>query len=132
MSGITDLATLLRSMTPALNAGEYCFATLPPDHPLPLTACIATLLEREGRSVVLSTEDAAQWQLAAQFPCAWITLTVHSALHAVGLTAAVSHALAEAGIACNVVAGNCHDHLFVPYAAAERAMHILNRLAETA
>lgn len=132
MSGITDLAILLRSMTPALNAGEYRFATLPPDHPLPLAACMATVHEREGRSVVVSAETADTWQLDAQFPCAWITLTVHSALHAVGLTAAVSRALAEAGIACNVVAGNCHDHLFVPYAEAERAMHILTRLAETA
>lgn len=132
MSGITDLATLLRSMTPALNPGEYRFATLPPDHPLPLAACIATMLEGEGRSVVLRADMAAQWQLDAHFPCAWITLTVHSALHAVGLTAAVSAALAEAGIACNMVAGNNHDHLFVPHAAADQAMHILTRLAETA
>ena len=32
-----------------MNAGEYCFATLPPDHPLPLTACIATLDTAEQR-----------------------------------------------------------------------------------
>ena len=43
---------------------------------------------------------------------------MHSDLEAVGLTAAFARALADAGIACNVVAGVRPDHLFVP---AERA-----------
>jgi hypothetical protein len=43
----------------------------------------------------------------------------------VGLTAAFAHALGQAGISCNVVAGAYHDHIFVPYEQAERAMEAL-------
>lgn len=59
---------------------------------------------------------------------AWITLTVHSDLAAVGLTAAFSRVLAEAGISCNVVAGVRHDHIFVPVERAADAMAALRRL----
>jgi len=47
----------------------------------------------------------------------------------VGLTAAVAGALAEAGIACNVVAGFHHDHLFVPWERREDALAILSDLS---
>jgi uncharacterized protein len=60
---------------------------------------------------------------------AWITLTVHSALEAVGLTAAFSKALADVNISCNVVAGYYHDHIFVPQQDAEKAMAVLESLA---
>jgi hypothetical protein len=62
------------------------------------------------------------------FRAAWITLTVHSDLEAVGLTAAVSVALGAAGISCNVVAGTYHDHLFVPAQKAADAMAALRKL----
>lgn len=54
---------------------------------------------------------------------------MHSALDAVGLTAAVAHELAGAGVSCNVVAGFHHDHLFVPYEVADRAMALLEGLS---
>lgn len=60
---------------------------------------------------------------------AWITLRVHSALDAVGLTAAVSLALTDAGLSCNVVAGFHHDHVFVPYDRAAQAVDVLKALA---
>ena len=44
-----------------------------------------------------------------------ITLTVHSSLKSVGLTAAVTSKLAEYEISANVVAAYYHDHIFVPY-----------------
>ena len=45
-----------------------------------------------------------------------------------GLTAAVSQALAEAGISCNMFAGVHHDHLFVPVDEAARALAVLREL----
>jgi hypothetical protein len=66
------------------------------------------------------------------YVAAWITLNVHSALEAVGLTAAFATALGQAGISCNVIAGYYHDHLFVGQADAERAMHVLRDLAANA
>ncbi|MEY2817195.1 MAG: hypothetical protein RL275_658, partial [Chloroflexota bacterium] len=51
-------------------------------------------------------------------------------LEAVGLTAAVSKALTEANISCNVVAAYYHDHLFVPVKDADRAMDVLLSLSK--
>lgn len=58
-----------------------------------------------------------------------VTLTVHSSLEAVGLTADFSHALTKAGISANVVAANYHDHILVPAADAERAVEALRQLS---
>jgi hypothetical protein len=58
-----------------------------------------------------------------------ITLKVHSSLEAVGLTAAFSRALTEAGISANVVAAYYHDHIFVPATDAERAIEALRQLS---
>ena len=63
-----------------------------------------------------------------RFVAAWLSLRVHSALDAVGLTAAVSRALADAGIACNVLAGFHHDHLLVPAARRADAIAALHAL----
>jgi uncharacterized protein len=46
--------------------------------------------------------------------------------------AAMSGALGGAGIACNIVAGFHHDHLFVPWERRDEALVILKRLAGTA
>jgi len=67
--------------------------------------------------------------LAYEFVAAWITLQVHSALEAVALTAAISHALTEAGVSANVVAGYTHDHVFVPLERADDAMRALGTLS---
>lgn len=125
---ISNLAELLRSMTPKLNAGVYYFATLNNDDVLPLSKIIATIREEEGLSVIVNEETVAEYALQAQFKCAWISLTVHSDLEAVGLTAAFATALGNVGISCNVVAGNYHDHIFVPYEKAELAMQTLRSL----
>ncbi len=60
------------------------------------------------------------------FRAARITLTIHSDLEAVGLTAAVAEALTKASISCSVVAAAFHDHIFVQI---ERAADALTRLA---
>ena len=53
-------------------------------------------------------------------------------MEAVGLTAAVAAALAEAGISANVVAAYYHDHIFVSKVSAERALAVLEALSTSA
>ena len=123
MPGERDLERLLATMAPELRDGEYVFVTLdgpPPGEP------VASIREPEGMSYVLERSIADARGLPYDFVAAWIMLTVHSALEAVGLTAAVATRLAQQGISCNVVAGAHHDHLFVP---AERAHDALAALA---
>jgi hypothetical protein len=119
---------LLRGLDPQLRPGRFVFASLSsiPNGLEP----VATVLEPEGMSLVLSADRAENMGLRCEFVAAMITLRVHSALDAVGLTAAVSSALADAGIACNVVAGYHHDHLFVPHERGEEAIAILTALAQ--
>ena len=129
MAGETSLATLLRSMSPQLNAGEYVFCTLR-DGQLPSgLEIVGSFREQEGLTVILQRSHAEQAGFSFDYVAAWITLNVHSALDAVGLTAAFATALGQAGISCNVIAGFHHDHLFVAEADAERALARLQRLA---
>jgi hypothetical protein len=132
MAGETSLATLLRSMSPHLNEGEYVFCTLR-DGQLPAgLAIVGSFREQEGLTVILERSLAEQAGFSFDYVAAWITLNVHSALEAVGLTAAFATALGKAGISCNVIAGYYHDHLFVGQADAQRAMHVLRDLAANA
>jgi hypothetical protein len=132
MAGETSLVTLLRSMSPQLNAGEYVFCTLH-DSQLPAgLELIGSFREQEGLTVILERRHAEKAGLHFDYVAAWITLNVHSALQAVGLTAAFATALGQAGISCNVIAGYYHDHLFVGQADAERAMAVLRDLAANA
>ncbi|MFP3495907.1 ACT domain-containing protein [Pseudomonas sp. SIMBA_059] len=132
MAGETALATLLRSMSPQLHEGDYVFCTLP-DRRIP-EGCevIGSFREQEGLTLILERQQAQQAGLAFEYVAAWITLNVHSALEAVGLTAAFAGALGKAGISCNVIAGYYHDHLFVGRADAERALRVLRQLAADA
>jgi hypothetical protein len=91
----------------------------------------AAVREAEGLTVVLPRAEADSLGLSYDFVGAWITLEVHSALEAVGLTAAVSRALTEARISCNVLAGFHHDHLLVPVAEAARALEVLANFARS-
>ncbi|WP_129631745.1 ACT domain-containing protein [Candidatus Oscillochloris fontis] len=124
-TGETDLSRLIREMQPHLNPGAYVFCCVAPDSPSIPATVIGTFREDAGLTLILPRESAEQHGLPYTFVSAWITLTIHSALDAVGLTAAVAHALSQAGISCNVVAGYYHDHLFVPLEAGPRAVEIL-------
>ena len=130
MAAICDLDALLAGLAPRLRPGRYVFVTLPEDEPVKAKwRPIMTFLEDEGRTLILEAKVAKAAELDASAKLAWITLDVHSDLEAVGLTAAVSGALAEAGISCNVVAAAYHDHLFVAADAADRALAVLQELA---
>lgn len=87
---------------------------------------VATVLEPEGRTLVVPEETARAHGLNPPFRAAWISLSLASDLADVGLTAAFSAALGDAGIPCNVMAGAHHDHLFVLVDAADRAVAILD------
>lgn len=129
-SGERDLDRLIATMRPELRPGRFVFVSVPrvPDGVDP----VAWVREEEGITLVLDQDEADRHGLLYGFVAAMITLRVHSALDAVGLTAAVSRALAEAEISCNVVAGYFHDHLFVPAERAERTTQVLLELAESA
>ncbi len=132
MQPISDLQTLLSRMQPALVPGRYAFVALPDGAAIDPAGVVATMREAEGLSAVMAEAQAEAMGLPVAFTAAWITLTVHSDLAAVGLTAAVSTALAQAGISCNMIAGVHHDHLFVPVERAAQAMAVLAGLQQDA
>jgi uncharacterized protein len=124
----TDLSALLKNLSPRLNAGEFVFVTIKDKLP-PMLHPLATFHEWEGESVVLRVEQADTiGSRHGTDTYAWITLEVNTALDSVGLTAAVTTALAAEGIPCNVVAAFHHDHLFVPKKDGDRALKILKGL----
>jgi uncharacterized protein len=130
VSGERDLDLLLASMEPVLVEGRFVFCTAPqaPEGLYP----VVTVREPEGTTMVLEHDEADRAGLAYSYVAAMITLRVHSALDAVGLTAAVATELAAHGLSCNVVAGFFHDHLFVGYDDRRPAVGLLEALAERA
>ncbi|OUJ73220.1 ACT domain-containing protein [Hymenobacter crusticola] len=131
MSGETNLAQLVRTMQPALQPGTYVFCPVASLDGLDLAEIICLFREQEAITVILPQATADRLQLPYSFVAAWITLTVHSSLAAVGLTAAFAQTLARASVSCNVVAGYYHDHIFVATQDAEKAVQLLQQLAET-
>lgn len=129
MPGEISLSALLRGLSPTLNPGEYVFCTVNDEQVLQGTRPLGSFQEREGLTVILERSQADRLQLPYTYVAAWLTISIHSALEAVGLTAALSTALAQAGISCNVVAGFYHDHLFVGAVDGPRALHVLRQLA---
>ncbi|MFM2355447.1 MAG: hypothetical protein RLZZ528_1183 [Pseudomonadota bacterium] len=130
MNGETDLQKLIRSMRPALDPVPYGYASRAGDGTGPLPGGLfARIVEAEGETLVAPMTELAALGLAAEGPLARITLTVHSSLAAVGLTAAFATALGREGISANVVAGFYHDHIFVQWDRAGDAMACLIALA---
>jgi hypothetical protein len=125
-----DLATLLRALRVTRRPGAWCMVS-----GVELAADVevqASIVEAEGTTSVISTADASRVGITPEFVMAWLTLDVNSALDAVGLTAAVAGALAEHGLACNVLAAFHHDHLLVGFDEQDRAIEVLQGLAEQA
>jgi hypothetical protein len=127
MAAIRDLDQMLAQLRPHLRPGHYVFTTVTAAVPEGIRP-VMTFTEDEGLTLILRQHDADAAGLPYDLVTAWITLTVHSALDGVGLTAAVSATLADAGISCNMVAAARHDHLFVPAAAADEAVRLLDDL----
>lgn len=131
MAGETSLARLISSMRPQLNEGDYVFCTLERPEAAQGLDILGSFREAEGLTVIVERSAAQQAGLAFDYVAAWITLNVHSALEAVGLTAAFARALGDAGISCNVIAAYYHDHIFVSRKDADRAMEVLWNLSRT-
>ncbi|MFZ4833153.1 ACT domain-containing protein [Rouxiella sp. Mn2063] len=130
MTGITDLNQLLASMEPSVSSDIYVFCTT-------TSLSIAELValepkgmfsESEGMTVILNKASALKNNLPFSGEFSQITLTVHSSLEAVGLTAAVSDVLAKAGVSANVVAAYYHDHIFVQREKQQIALKALQDL----
>ncbi|MBP46963.1 MAG: transporter [Myxococcales bacterium] len=131
MNAHRELNELLAKLKPQLLDGPFVFCTLD-EQAMPAASNLqprASVMEPEGLSVVLTEAQARDLGLPYEGVFRCITLTVQSSLEAVGLTAAVATALADDGIAANVIAGRHHDHLLVPQAQASEAMQTLRRLS---
>jgi uncharacterized protein len=123
----TDFATLIRSMSPCLQPGVFVFVSTNAAHEG--VHPIMTFREAEGMTLIVPREQAVAAGLRTAFPSRMITLQIASSLEAVGFLAAITTALARAGIAVNPVSAFHHDHLFVPEARAGEAMEILRAMA---
>ncbi len=123
MAGIVELDALLKSLTPEMQNGEYVFCTVK-GHCTDYAKLnpLACFTESEGLTLILSVEAADKAQLIYESTFKQITLTVHSSLNAVGLTAAVATKLSSHGISANVVAAYYHDHIFVHSEKADAAL----------
>lgn len=128
MSGETDLQKLIEGMKPELNPGQYVYCLADSKENAAALDPLFYFVEKEGMTMILPKEKADAMNIPYTTTFAWITLTVHSALEAVGLTAAVSKSLTEANVSCNVVAAFYHDHIFVPVNDSARAMQALEKL----
>ncbi len=135
MERVRDTQAMIAGMAPVAMPGRWHFCTLPDTDPRfeqLRGIAIASFQEIEGWSLVLEEAAAQQAGLLSPTPMTQITLQVHSALDGVGLTAAVSTALAKAGIPCNMVAGFHHDHAFVPSNMTDEALAVLSARAQEA
>jgi hypothetical protein len=121
-----DLSRLLATIEPRLQPGTYVFCALEPGATLPPEPAVRmTFREPEGVTVVMGSEDAERLGLAGEFESEWIVIGAASDLAAVGFLAALTSALAEAGIAANVVSAVHHDHLFVRSGQGAAAVAVL-------
>jgi hypothetical protein len=125
MPAISDLQQLLSTMQPVLHPIAYGYAVTE----TAVAGTFATVAEDEGLTVI--APQPALLVAGVDPGPAWarISLTVHSDLAAVGLTAAFAQALANHGISANVVAGFHHDHIFVPWDRRHAALAALQEMS---
>jgi uncharacterized protein len=131
MTGERDLDALLRNMKPEMRPGIFVFCSIPTGQSIPAALSpLLTFREQEGTTLVIPREDAEAAGLRHAFASCLITLTVHSALDAVGFLATITARLATAGISVNAVSAFHHDHLLVPADRADDAMAVLQEMSK--
>jgi hypothetical protein len=114
LNGERDLARLLAALDPQLHAERYSFSVT--TDPRLADGDFAIIREAEGLTAI-GPDPSGEW--------ARISLSVHSSLDAVGLTATIATRLAERGISANVIAAFHHDHFFVQWDLREVALEAL-------
>lgn len=96
---VRERGAMLAGMKPAPSTGSCVFCST--THPGVIVAArekaLAVFREKEGVSLVLAMDDAAELGFDVSMPMSRIVLEVYSALNGVGLTAAVATVLAERG-----------------------------------
>lgn len=122
---LRDLDEILRGLEVSRRPGTFAVCSV---DEVPDADVEAVVVEDEGLTVVLPLAQAQQLRLSWGFEAAWLTIEVRTALDGVGLTAALSRALADAELPCNVLAGFHHDHLLVPADRATEAIDVLHGL----
>lgn len=128
MGGSTDLAEMLATLTVEARPEPYTFVS--GEWPSLAEVAAARVLEDEGPTYVVTVEACCAAGAPVGFEAGWLTVTVHSSLEAVGLTAALSRVLADAQIPCNVLAAFHHDHLLVPWGRVDAALAALHSLRD--
>ena len=118
-------------MTPKLNPGVYVFVTIKDVTKIDRRHTIGEFKETEGTTIIIEKQKADELDLNYDYQASWITLMVHSSLHAVGLTAKFSTELTKSNISCNVIAGYYHDHIFVSVEDTDKAMEVLTSLSKS-
>jgi ribosome-associated protein YbcJ (S4-like RNA binding protein) len=123
-----EIDDALRTLAPALRDGRWVFVTF--DRQPPFDAEIAgSIREGVGVAAVLAESEAVRLNLDHVVVWAWIECLQTTVTTAVGVTAALSTALADASIPCRVIAGFRGDHLFVPFDQREDALTALEEIA---
>ena len=123
---------LLANLNPTLCPDPWVFSLVAGGAPqLPEDRSVFALIrEEEGLTAIRRAAPSDDPETLPLF--ARITLQVYSDLEAVGLTAAVSGALAGQNLCANMVAGLNHDHLFVPYQRRDEALQCLKQISAAA
>lgn len=124
---MTALLDLLRGLAPSLDPKCYRFRCVGAAPPGLEPNVLMAFREDEGWTTIVEADPTEPPPLFRR-----IVLSVVSDLEDVGLTAAVSRALGDAGIPANVVAAYHHDHVFVPAARAADALAALAALSRRA
>lgn len=123
---------LMANLNPTLCPDPWVFSLVAGGAPhLPEDDSVLPLIrEEEGLTAIRRAAPSDDPETLPLF--ARITLQVYSDLEAVGLTAAVSGALAGQNLCANMVAGLNHDHLFVPYQRGDEALQCLRQISTAA
>ena len=124
------------NLLPKAAQGKCFFGTFPESHLMGIAGYLPyfVAIVRESEGIAAVFEEAAKGPLSAytekkfEGPFALITLSAATDLQAVGITAAVSSALAKEKIPANTFAGYYHDHILVPYESKEKAVKIISAL----